>query len=319
MGRDINFRINVLGCGSAKPTLEHNPSCMVLEHGSDLFMIDCGEGAQKEMLKQRLKMSRLGHVFLTHLHGDHVLGLPGLVSTLALDKKRGGLTIHTTEEGRQMLTTIFGYFDSDSDFEVRFEVFDPTREEIVYEDKTMTVRTLPLRHRVPAVGFVFEEKPKSRHIIGEMIERFGIPFSAIPAIKAGEDFTTTEGTVIPASELTSAPTPSHSYAHLSDTLYLPELAEKIKGVDLLYHESTYLKENAREATERFHSTAAQAAMMARDADAGALLLGHYSSRYRHDSLFLEEAREIFPRTVLADEGLTLDIPVSEVEIISARR
>lgn len=305
-----DFKVNVLGCGSAKPSVRHNPSCTVVEHGGNLFMVDCGEGAQKQFQCMRLKMSRLNHIFLTHLHGDHIFGLPGLVGSLALAAKAGGITIHTTADGEKILSQIFSFFNRDSDFEVRFEVFDPKREEIVFENKTLRVRTIPLNHRVPTVGFVFEEKPKMRHIRRDMIDFHKIPFHKINSIRAGEDFVTPEGKVIPNEFLTTPASPSLSYAHISDTKYMPELAEKIRGVDLLFHETTYLEENRAEADNRFHSTAAQAARTALDAGAGALLTGHYSSRYRDDRLFQKEAAAIFPNTILGDEGLTLTLPVS---------
>lgn len=307
MGHDRVFRINILGCGSAKPTLRHNPSCTVVEYGSQLMMIDCGEGAQREMLRQGLKPSRLKHVFLTHLHGDHVLGLPGLVSTLALSFKNGSLTVHTTEEGRRILSTIIGYFNADSEFEVRFEVFDPSVEAVIFEDKNLTVRTIPLKHRVPTVGFVFEEKLRPRHFLPESIERFGIPYSAIPGIKEGDDFIAADGSVIPNSELTTPPLPPDSYAHIGDTLFIPELADKIKGVSLLYHESTYLSDRAADAIKHFHCTATEAATVGLKAGAGKVVLGHYSARYDDSRPFEEEARLTYPPCIAADEGMRIDV------------
>lgn len=302
-----DFTIHVLGCGSAKPCVRHNPSCTVVDYRNNLYMIDCGEGAQKEMQRQHLKMNRLNHIFLTHLHGDHVLGLPGLVATLALTRKQGGLTIHTTAHGAEMLASIFSFFNGDTDFQVSFNILDPKKEEIAFENNTLRVRTVPLRHRVPTIGYVFEEKPKQRHIRRDMIDFHNVPVARISDIKSGADFITADGTVVPNSVLTSDADPALSYAHMSDTLYLPSLADKVRDVTLLYHESTYLKANTAEARERFHSTAAQAATVARDAGARALLLGHYSSRYRNDDLFRQEALEVFPRVFLADEGLSIDM------------
>lgn len=302
-----DFTIHVLGCGSAKPGVRHNPSCTVVDYRNNLYMIDCGEGAQKEMQRQHLKMNRLSHIFLTHLHGDHVLGLPGLVATLALTRKQGGLTIHTTARGAEMLASIFSFFNGDTDFQVTFNILDPAKEEIAFENNTLRVRTVPLRHRVPTMGYVFEEKPKPRHIRRDMIDFYNIPVARINGIKGGDDYITPDGKVVPNSVLTSDADPALSYAHMSDTLYLPSLADKVRDVTLLYHESTYLNANAAEARERFHSTAAQAATVARDAGAHALLLGHYSSRYRNDDLFRQEALEVFPRVFLADEGLSIDM------------
>ena len=300
------FKIHTLGCGSAKPTLRHQPSSTVINHRENLFMIDCGEGAQLAFQKHHLKFSRLGHIFLTHLHGDHVLGLPGLVSTLGLGNAGGRLTIHTFAEGKKILQKIFYYFAGDLPFEVNFNIIEP-EEAVIFENNALTVRTIPLHHRVPTVGFVFEEKEKPRHIRRDMIDFHQVSVARIRDIKSGADYVKPDGTVIPNHILTSDPTPSLSYAHISDTAYFPELAEKIGHVDLLFHETTYTELHASEAAPRGHSTARQAAMVARDAGAKALLTGHYSSRYTDDNLFLEEARKIFPNVILNHEGLVVPL------------
>lgn len=303
-----DFRINVLGCGSAKPSLKHNPSSTVVDFRGNLFMIDCGEGAQQQMMRMHLKMSRLNHIFITHLHGDHVFGLPGLLGTLALTRKGGGVTIHTSPKGKSVLTTVLDYFAKDTDLQIEYVVTDPVVESITFENDSLRVRTIPLDHREQAMGFVFEEKPKLRHIRRDMIDYHHIPFSQINAIKNGGDFVNEKGVVIPNSTLTTAADKSYSYAHISDTRYMPGLAKKIEGVDLLFHETTYLRGDAADARLRFHSTAEQAATVARAAGVGWLLTGHYSSRYRDDSLFQSEAQEIFPNTILGNEGLCLDLP-----------
>lgn len=267
-------------------------------------MIDCGEGAQLAMQRQRLKFNRLNHIFLTHLHGDHVFGLPGLLGTLALQKRQGTVTIHTFTEGIEILQKIIGFFNKDLPYNLVFHEIKQ-EETLVYEDDSLRVRTLPLNHRVPCVGYVFEEKPKPRHIRSDMAQFHNVPIAFMKNLKAGEDYVKPDGAVIPNALLTSEPTHSASYAHIGDTAYIPELAERIGAVDLLYHESTYLTLHESDAKERGHSTAAQAAMMAKAAGADRLLLGHYSSRYRNDKLFLEEARPIFPHSILANEGLQI--------------
>ena len=269
-------------------------------------MIDCGEGAQKEFQRQRLKLSRLNHIFLTHMHGDHVLGLPGLIGTMALSGLEGDLTIHTFEDGKKILTSIFDYFNRGLPINVKFNVIKPD-EAVVFENSALQVRTVPLRHKIPAVGYVFEEKPRLRHINREMCDFHGVPVWAFNAIKAGEDFMKQDGTIIPNYILTKDPTPPRSYAHISDTAYIPGLAEKIHGVDLLFHETTYLTQDLDKARERGHSTAAQAALTASEAEAGRLLTGHYSSRYKDDKVFLEEAKSIFPNVILGKEGLKISI------------
>ena len=301
-----SFSIHTLGCGSAKPSLRHQPSCTVVEHRGTLYMIDCGEGAQLAFMKQRLSFSKLRHIFITHLHGDHVLGLPGLVSTLALTGNGGELTIHTFEEGARELKHIIDYFCRDTPFELKFNIIKP-EDKVILDTKSLSVRTIALNHRVPCVGYVFEEKPKQRHINPEMTSYHQVPVAMMKRIKEGEDFVKPDGTVIPNSWLTTEADPSLSYAHIGDTAYMPDIAEKIGPVDLLFHETTYLNDREADAIERGHSTARQAAMVARDAHVGHLLTGHYSSRYNDDTLFLKEAQEIYPDVILNKEGLRIDL------------
>ena len=269
-------------------------------------MVDCGEGAQKELQRQRLKLPRLNHIFLTHMHGDHVFGLPGLIGTMALSGLEGDITIHTFEDGRKILSAMFDYFNRGLPIDVKFNVIRP-EEAVVFESASLRVRTVPLKHKIPAVGYVFEEKPRLRHIDRAMCDYHGVPLWAFNSIKAGEDFVKADGTVVANALLTKNPAPPRSYAHISDTSYMPGLAEKIKGVDLLFHETTYLQQDADKAKERGHSTAAQAAQMALYAGAKRLLTGHYSSRYKDDSLFAEEARRIFPDVILGREGMKIEV------------
>lgn len=301
-----DFRIHTLGCGSAKPTLRHQPSSTVVDHHGNLFMVDCGEGAQIAAQRFRLNMNRLRHIFLTHLHGDHVLGLPGLISTLGLAGGGGHITIHTFNDGKKIFEEIFGFFSRDLPIEVEFNVIRP-EEAVVFENSSLTVRTVPLRHRIPAVGYVFEEKEKQRHINREMCDFHKVPVSLMRNIKAGADFTRPDGTVVSNRILTTDPDPRRSYAHISDTVFLPSLAGKIGQVDLLFHETTYLDTHTKEAKSRGHSTAREAGRMAMLCGAKRLLTGHYSSRYRDDEAFRREALEEFPEVILNHEGLTVEI------------
>ena len=304
-----NFTLHTLGCGSAKPTPAHQPSSTVIDHRGRLFMIDCGEGAQRSFQLHRLKTSRLSNIFLTHLHGDHVFGLPGLIGSMGLQQEGGTITIHTFEEGKKIISAILDYFSRDLPFEVKYNILDPTKEETAYEDHALKVRTIPLNHRVPAVGFVFEEKEGLRHINREMTDFHGVPVHLLNRIRAGEDFVKPDGKVIENTILTTPPTPARSYAHISDTAYMPEIAGKIGPVDLLLHETTYLEANAADAIRRGHTTAKQAAMVARDSGAKVLLTTHYSSRYYKDeSGFLKEASEIYSGPILLNnEKLVLEI------------
>lgn len=302
-----DFCLYTLGCGSAKPSLAHNPSSTVMSVNGSLFMFDCGEGAQKMMQKMRLSFSRLNHIFLTHLHGDHIFGLPGLIGSMGLMNRAGGITIHTFAEGEKQLRQIFDYFCRDLSYKIEFNVIRP-EEAVIYDDRHLSIRTVPLRHRVPTVGFVVEEKPGLPHINKALTDFHAVPVSKLQSIKRGEDYVKPDGTVVPASVLTTPATPPVSYAHISDTSYLPQIAEKIGNVDLLFHETTYLDGDEADAKKRGHSTARQAALIARSAGAKQLLTGHYSSRYAgKEHLFLEQAQEVFPDTILNREGLVLPI------------
>lgn len=301
-----NFSIHTLGCGSAKPTPRHQPSCTVVEHRNSLYMVDCGEGAQLAFMRQHLSFAKLRHIFISHLHGDHVLGIPGLISTLALKNLGGDITIHTFEEGAVQLKKMIDFFCGDRSFKLNFNIITP-EEKVILDTKSLTVRTIPLNHRVPCVGFVFEEKPKQRHINPEMTKFHNVPVVWMKRIKEGEDFVKPDGTIIPNERLTTAADPSFSYAHIADTGYFPELAEKIGPVDYLFHETTYLDDHEADAEKRGHSTARQAARVARDAGAKHLITGHYSSRYNDDQPFLSEAKSVFDNVILNKEGLTIDI------------
>lgn len=272
-------------------------------------MVDCGEGAQRSFQLHRLKTSRLGHIFLTHLHGDHVFGLPGLIGSMGLQCEGGELHIHTFADGKEILSRILDYFSRDLSFDVVFDVLDPNREEVAYEDHSLRISTLPLRHRVPCVGYLFEEKEGLRHINREMVDFHQVPVRLLNSIRGGADYTRPDGRVIANRILTTDPTPARRYAHISDTAYMPELAEKIGAVDLLFHETTYLDANEADAAKRGHSTARQAAMVARDAGARRLLTGHYSSRYYKDETgFLKEARDVFGGEILLnDESLVVEV------------
>lgn len=302
------FNVNILGCGSATPSLRHLPACQVIDYRGNLMMIDCGEGAQLSMRRMGLKFSRLNHIFISHLHGDHCLGLPGLLSTLALHQKGGTLTVHTFADGIEIFTRIMNYFCRERTFDLQFNEIDPRQPQIILDLPSLTVESFPLRHRVPCVGFIMREKPKMRHLIGDMARFYNIPVSQLKAVKEGADFVTPDGQIIDNNRLTTPADPSASYAYCSDTLFDPAIADTVRDVDLLYHEATYADDCAQKARDRFHSTASEAARIARDAEVGALMIGHFSNAYVDESRHLAEARAIFPRTILAREGLTLPVP-----------
>ncbi len=300
------FELNILGCGSATCTTRHMPSCQVLNVRDRLMMIDCGEGAQLSMRHMRLKFSRLNHIFVSHLHGDHCFGLPGLLSTLALTGRTGTVTVHIFKDGAEWLRRTMDRFCGDRPFRLEYNVIG-TQRAVVYEDSGVVVTAFPLQHRVPCVGFRIDEKPKLRHIVPEALAEHGVPRHAINGLRQGLDWTAPDGHVVACELLTTPPDPSRSYAYCSDTRPSERVLQAIEGVDWLYHEATYGDECERQAHNRYHSTAREAARAAREAGAGNLIIGHYSSRYDDVTPLLEQARQEFASTMLADERLTVDL------------
>lgn len=301
------FEVNILGCGSAKPTLRHLPSSQIVNIRGKYYMIDCGEGAQTQMQKMRLPMARIGHIFISHNHGDHVFGLPGLISTMALLGRTAELHIHGPQQLQEFLDNIIRIYCEGITFRIIFHPVDTRVHNIIYKDRSVTVWSIPLRHRVPCSGFLFRETPPLPHIRREMIEAFGIPFSQINNIKGGASWTAEDGTVIPHERLVTPADKARSYAYCSDTAFNPRLPEILQDITLLYHEATYPEELAGRAQETMHSTASQAATIARESKAGRLCIGHFSARVSDENALLAEATAIFPQTILANEGLTLQI------------
>lgn len=301
-----DFKVNILGCGSATPSLRHMPSCQVVDHRDRLMMVDCGEGAQLAMRRMRLKYSRLNNIFISHLHGDHCLGLPGLLSTMALHDIEGTVTMHTFAEGAELFERIINFFCRERSYDLRFNIIKPEHA-VIYEDKSLSVETFPLYHRVPCVGYIFREKPKLRHINREMVDFYKVPVAMMHSIKEGADFVLPDGTVVANERLTTPAEPAYSYAYCSDTVYNPLVAEAVKGVDVVYHEATYTDGDAEKARQRGHSTAGEAAKIALEAGAKKLIIGHYSKSYADESGHIADACRIFPDTIAANEGLTIDI------------
>lgn len=301
------FDVHILGCGSALPTTRHFPTCQVVNVRDKLYMIDCGEGAQLQFRKSRLKFSRLNHIFISHLHGDHCFGLLGLVSTLNLLGRTAELHIHSPKGLEALLAPVLDYFNRQMTYSVLFHEFDTQKPALIFEDRSLTVTTIPLRHRMPCCGFLFEEKQGARHIVREMIDFYGIPVYELNRIKNGADYTTPEGKVIANELLTKPADPVRRYAYCSDTICLPSVVEQVRGVDLLFHEATFATEDEARARETFHTTAAQAAGIAREAGVKRLLIGHFSARYEDESPLLEEASAIFPHTLLAKETLCVSL------------
>ncbi len=301
------FKVHILGCGSALPTLKHFPSAQVVEVRGKLFLMDCGEGTQIQLRRSRLRFTKVSAIFISHMHGDHCFGLIGMLSTFGLLGRTARLTVYAPEELVTMTKRQMDLFCNDMDYEVDFRVVDTTKQQVVYEDRSLTVETIPLDHRVKCCGYLFREKPTLAHINREMADFYHIPVSQFQNIKAGADWTTEEGEVVANCRLTEPAEQPRAYAYCSDTRYLPTLHERLKGVTTLYHESTYGEDNKQKAEKYCHSTAREAAMVARDAGVGQLLLGHYSSRYDDETVLLNEAREVFENTLLTDEMSVFDV------------
>ena len=301
------FRVHILGCGSALPTLNHHASSQVVEVREKLFMIDCGEGTQLQLRKNRIRFTKLQAVFISHLHGDHCFGLIGMISTFGMLGRTAPLHVYAHEALEPILKSQMEFFCNGLEFEVVFHSVDTLKHAVIYEDRSITVETIPLQHRIPTCGYLFREKPKQRHINREMVNCFEVPISQLNNLRAGMDWTTPEGKLIPNERLTTPPDPSRAYAYCSDTRYIPTLYKLVEGVDTLYHESTYADDNAARAKLYWHSTARQAAMVAREAHVGKLLLGHFSARYDNEKFLLDEAKEVFKNSFLTNEGMVFDV------------
>lgn len=301
------FRVHILGCGSALPTLKHNSSAQVVEVRGKLFLVDCGEGTQVLLRRSRISFTKIQAVFISHLHGDHCFGLIGMISTFGLLGRTAPLHVYAPAELQPMLDAQLQMFCFGLDFEVVFHAVDTTRHQPIYSDRSLVVESIPLEHRIPCCGFLFREKPLLPHIRRDMIDAYEIPLSHINNIKNGADWTMPDGTLVPNSRLTKPADPPRSYAYCSDTRYIPTLHQLLKNVSLLYHESTYSQEQADRAAQYWHSTAHEAALVARDAGVGCLMLGHYSARYEDEEKLLNEARKVFENTCLSDEGMVFDV------------
>lgn len=301
------FNINILGCGSALPTTRHLATSQIVDLRDKLYMIDCGEGTQVQMRRMRVRFGRLAHIFISHLHGDHCFGLPGLISTLGMLGRTGELVVHGPKEVETYLRPVMDLFCRGMEFEVRFNPVDTRSHSLVMEDRSLSVYSIPLKHRSPTCGYLFAEKPKEAHIIREMTDFYQVPVRCMKDIKQGQDYVTPEGEVVPNSRLTRPAAPPKRYAFCSDTAYNRSIIPIIEGADLLYHEATFAECDLARAKETFHSTARQAAEIARDAHVKRLVIGHYSARYEDLSELHREAEAVFPGTILGNEGTVIPV------------
>ena len=301
------FELTILGSNSAIPIHGRHHTAQHLKIQNHHFLIDCGEAAQLQLQLYGLKSQRLEAIFISHLHGDHYLGLIGLLSSMHLQGRTKELHLFGPPPLSDIITTQLRYSETTFRYPVHFHPLAMEKNEIIFENANLSVTTLPLQHRIPCVGFVFKEKPHPLNIDKEKLPE-GIRHKELAGLKMGEDILDTDGNVkYKAKDLTHAVNKSRSYAYCTDTLYLPELAETLKRVDLLYHEATFLTEKELKATNTYHATAGQAAQLAKDADVGKLIIGHFSARYKDLYPLQDEARKTFKNSYLAIEGKTFSI------------
>lgn len=301
------MKLTVLGCYAATPRTFTNPTSQVLEINNELFLIDCGEGTQVELRRNKIKFDKIKHIFISHLHGDHFYGLVGLISTFMLLNREKELHVYGPKGIKEIITLQLKLSNSWTSYPLYFHELQNKEPEVILKTRKVTVETIPLKHRIYANGFLFREKPGERKLLINEVEKYDIDVAYYRGIKKGKNAVLENGTVIPNRQLTADPEPPKSFAFCSDTAYNPTMVEQIKGVTALYHEATFLEEHAYLGTPTGHSTAREAAAIARDASVSKLILGHYSTRYDSILPFREEASQVFPQVELADDGKTINL------------
>lgn len=296
------MKLTILGCYAATPRSFTNPSSQVLEINSHKFLIDCGEGTQVELRRNKIKFSKIQHIFISHLHGDHCYGLVGLISTFRLLNRETELHVYGPKGIKEIITIQLKYSNSWTNYPLYFHELDSKDPMVIYEDDKVTIETIPLKHRIYTNGFLFREKPGLKKLLINEITRYKIDVSLYQSVKMGKDVVSEDGLVVANDLVTAPPDPPKSYAYCSDTVFDPGITEQIKDTTVLYHESTFLEENIDLAFPTKHSTAIQAATIARDANVQKLILGHFSTRYTNLDLFKTEASSVFNNVELADDG-----------------
>lgn len=300
------MKLTILGCYAATPRTISNPTSQVLEIKNRLFLIDCAEGTQVQLRKSKVKFSKINHIFISHLHGDHFYGLVGLISTFMLLNRESDLTVHGPKGIKEIILLQLRASGSFTGYNLYFNELEAKESQTIFEDDRVVVKTIPLKHRIYTNGYLFQEKNIERKLNIEAVENYNIDKVYFNKIKFGGDITLENGTIIPNSELTFDPQVAKSYAFCSDTIYDETIIPIIENVDYLYHESTFLESEAHLSERTMHSTAKQAATIALKANAKNLILGHYSTRYGNIELFKDEAQTIFQNVQLADDGKEFD-------------
>jgi ribonuclease Z len=296
------FELSILGSSSATPIYQRHPTSQVLNIHERLFLVDCGEGTLIQMNRYKIKFHRINHIFISHLHGDHYLGLVGLLSTMHLQGRTTDMHIYCQKPLQEIIEIQLKYSETILRYPIHYHFMDPDKSELIYSDDELEIFTIVLNHRIPCSGFLFREKKGLRKLIKEKLHQYQVPVNFYQELKNGKDFITQDGKVIPNNELTIEPRIPRSYAFCSDTRYDERIIPGIKNIDLLYHEATFLNDKLARAEETFHSTASQAATIAKKANVKRLIIGHFSARYKNLYPLLDEAREVFAETTLAIEG-----------------
>lgn len=301
------MKLTILGCYAATPRTFTNPTSQILEIKNRMFLIDCGEGTQVALRRNKIKFSRIEHIFISHLHGDHLYGLVGLVSTFMLLNRTQDLHIHGPKGIKEIILLQLRLSGSYTGYNLYFHELESRESQVVFEDDKVLVRTIPLNHRIYTNGYLFQEKPGLRKLNVQAAEEYGIHTAYYRNILLGKDITLDDGTIVPNTELSFDPEKPKSYAFCSDTVYSEEIIPYIKGVDALYHESTFLEKESELALKTMHTTAIQAATIAKKAEVKKLILGHYSTRYDNIEMFRNEALTVFPDVELGDDGVDFEI------------
>ncbi|MFZ6051438.1 ribonuclease Z [Halocola ammonii] len=304
----MKFEVNILGCGAATPTLKRNPTAQLVNLHDKFFLVDCGEGTQVAMRKNKLKFQKINHIFISHLHGDHYLGLVGLISSMHLLGRNRKLTIYGPPGIREIVEVNLKLSQTVLNFECEIIELDLKEKTFLFDDKSLEVFAFPLKHRITCNGFLFREKKRKPKIDKKTIADFDLSVKEIVALKNGQDVQREDSTWLKFEELTNPAPEPRGYGYCSDTKYWERVVDFISECNLLYHESTFLDDKKDRAKETFHSTARQAGKIAQSAKVKQLILGHFSSRYRQLDGFLEEAKEEFENVILASDGLTVTVP-----------
>ena len=300
------MKLHILGCHAATPRSTTNPTSQVLESRNQLFLIDCGEGTQVQLRKRHLKFSRIDHIFISHLHGDHFFGLPGLLATFRLMGREKDIHIFGPKGIKEAITVFMRLGETEPGYTLHFHELSGTDSECILENEKISIHTIPLDHRIYTNGFLFREQPKLLNLKIEVIENYGIDTSQFLNIKQGKDVMLGDGRIIPNAELTQPPPKQKSYAFCSDTAYNRRIIPLIREVDTLYHDATFLASESHLTASTKHATAIEAATLAKEAGVERLILGHYSSRYTDLQAFLDEARPVFSNTELAQDGAVFE-------------